>query len=195
MKKSKIVLALALACLCAQESQAQSIKDLLGGVVKTVVGDKATTATSIKGTWKYSGPACEFESDNLLSKAGGTAAATKIENKVAPTLKKLGVSGIVYTFDGEGNYTSKIKTRVTKGTYKFDSSKKTITFTPALGKAYTAYVTTQGSTMSLTFSANKLMSALQSISSATSKLSSTTSVLNSVMGSYKGMRLGFELKK
>ena len=195
MKNLRIVIALALACLCTSGTQAQSIKDILKGAAETIVGNKATTATSIKGTWKYSGPACEFESDNLLSKAGGTAAATKIENKIAPTLKKLGVTGIVYTFDGEGNYTSKIKTRVTKGTYKFDSSKKTITFTPAVGKSYTAYVATQGSTMSLTFSANKLMSMLQTITNATSKLSTTASVLGSVMSSYKGMRLGFELKK
>ena len=195
MKKIKIVFALALMCLCTSEVKAQSITDILKGVAETVVGNKATTETSIKGTWKYSGPACEFESDNLLSKAGGTAAANKIEKKISPVLKTLGMTGIVYTFDGEGNYTSKIKKRETKGTYKFDSKKKTITFTPVIGKAYTAYVTTQGSKMTLTFNADKLMSTLQSISNVTSKLSTTTGILNSVIGSYKGMRLGFELKK
>lgn len=195
MRKVKILLAFALMCTFTGNIQAQSIKDILEGVAKTVVGDKATSATSIKGTWKYNGPACEFESSNLLSKAGGTAAATKIEKKIAPVLKAVGVSGIVYTFDGEGNYTSKIKKRVTKGTYKFDEKEKTITFTPALGKAYTAYVTTQGSTMTLTFNADKLMATLKSISNATSGLSTTTSILNSVIGSYNGMRLGFELKK
>lgn len=195
MRKVKILMAAALMCMSATSIQAQSIKDILSGVAKTVVGDKATTAKSLKGTWKYSGPACEFESSNLLSKAGGNAAAAKIEKKVAPVLKALGVNGIVYTFDGEGNYTSKIKTRVTKGTYKFDESAKTITFTPELGKEYTAYVTTQGSTMSLTFNADKLMTTLKGISNATSKLSSTASILNSVIGSYSGMRLGFDLKK
>lgn len=195
MKKAKFILAAALLCMSASSVQAQSIKDILSGVVKEVVGDKATTSSSIKGTWKYSAPACEFESSNLLAKAGGTAAADKIEKKVAPVLKKLGVNGIVYTFDGEGNYTSKIKTRVTKGTYAFDESAKTITFTPSLGKAYTAYATTQGSTMTLTFNANKLMTTLQTISNATSSLSSTASVLNGVIGSYNGMRIGFELKK
>ena len=191
----KVLLAAALMCAFNTGIQAQNIKDILSGVAKTVIGDKATTESSLKGTWKYSGPACEFESSNLLSKAGGTAAATKIEKKVAPVLKALGVNGIVYTFDGEGNYTSKIKTRVTKGTYKFDEKEKTITFTPELGKAYTAYVTTQGSKMSLTFNADKLMTTLKGISNATSKLSSTTSIINSVIGSYSGMRLGFELKK
>lgn len=191
----KVLLAVALMCAFNTGIQAQSIKDILSGVAKTVIGDKATTESSLKGTWKYSGPACEFESSNLLSKAGGTAAATKIEKKVAPVLKALGVNGIVYTFDGEGNYTSKIKTRVTKGTYKFDEKEKTITFTPELGKEYTAYVTTQGSTMSLTFNADKLMTTLKGISNATSKLSSTASIINSVIGSYSGMRLGFDLKK
>lgn len=195
MKKVKFILVMALVCLFAGNTQAQSVKDILSGIVNTVVGDKATTATSIKGTWKYSGPACEFESDNLLSKAGGTAVTSKIEKKVAPVMKAIGMSGIVYTFDGEGNYTSKIKTRETKGTYEFDEKAKTITFTPSLGKSYTAYVTTQGSTMTLTFNADKLMTTLKTITNATSKLSTTTSVLNSVLGTYDGMRIGFELKK
>ena len=56
----------------------------------------------------------------MLAQAGGSAVATKMENKVAPILKKMGVNGIVYTFDGEGNYTSKIKKHETKGTYTFD---------------------------------------------------------------------------
>lgn len=195
MKKVKILLAAAFLCMTATSVKAQSIKDILSGVVSSVVGDKATTSSSIKGTWKYSGPACEFESDNLLSKAGGKAAASKMESKVSPVLKKLGMEGIVYTFDGEGNYTSKIKTRETKGTYVFDESAKTIKFTPSVGKAYTAYVSTQGSTMTLTFNADKLMTTLKTITSATSGISSATSVLNGIMGSYDGMRIGFELKK
>ena len=62
MKRFKFVLALALLCMCSSSIQAQSVKDIIEGVVNTVVGDKATNAKSIKGTWKYSQPACEFES-------------------------------------------------------------------------------------------------------------------------------------
>lgn len=195
MKKVKVLLAAAFFCMSATSIQAQSIKDILSGVISNVVGDKATTESSFKGTWKYSAPACEFKSDNLLAKAGGTAAAEKIENKVAPLLKSVGVNGIVYTFDGEGNYTSKIKKRVTKGTYKFDSKAKTITFTPTIGMAYTAHVAVQGSTMTLTFEADKLMTTLKTISNATSKLSTTAALINTLMNSYSGMRVGFELKK
>ncbi len=195
MTKVRVLLAAAFFCISATSIQAQSIKDILSGVISNVVGDKATTESSFKGTWKYNAPACEFESDNLLAKAGGTAAAEKIEKRVAPLLKSVGVNGIVYTFDGKGNYTSKIKKRVTEGTYKFDSKAKTITFTPTIGMAYTAHVAVQGSTMTLTFEADKLMTTLKTISNATSKLSTTAALINTLMNSYSGMRVGFELKK
>ena len=195
MTKVRVLLAAAFFCMSATSIQAQSIKDILSGVISNVVGDKATTESSFKGTWKYNAPACEFESDNLLAKAGGTAAAEKIEKGVAPLLKSVGVNGIVYTFDGKGNYTSKIKKRVTEGTYKFDSKAKTITFTPTIGIAYTAHVAVQGSTMTLTFEADKLMTTLKTISNATSKLSTTAALINTLMNSYSGMRVGFELKK
>lgn len=191
----RVLLAAAFFCMSATSIQAQSIKDILSGVISNVVGDKASTESSFKGTWKYNAPACEFESDNLLAKAGGTAAAEKIEKRVAPLLKSVGVNGIVYTFDGKGNYTSKIKKRVTEGTYKFDSKAKTITFTPTIGMAYTAHVAVQGSTMTLTFEADKLMTTLKTISNATSKLSTTAALINTLMNSYSGMRVGFELKK
>ena len=195
MTKVRVLLAAAFFCMSATSIQAQSIKDILSGVISNVVGDKATTESSFKGTWKYNAPACEFESDNLLAKAGGTAAAEKIEKRVAPLLKSVGVNGIVYTFDGKGNYTSKIKKRVTEGTYKFDPKAKTITFTPTIGMAYTAHVAVQGSTMTLTFEADKLMTTLKTISNATSKLSTTAALINTLMNSYSGMRVGFELKK
>ena len=114
MKRIKFFLVAAMLLISASGVQAQSIGDLLTGLGKTLVGDKATTAARLKGTWTYTGPACEFESDNLLSKAGGSAVSTKIENKITPVLKKYGVQGIVYTFDGNGNYTTKIKKRTIK---------------------------------------------------------------------------------
>ena len=195
MKRIKFLLAALMLLVCVPNIKAQSLGDMLSNLGKTIIGDKATTASTIKGTWKYSGPACEFESDNLLAKAGGSAASTKIETKVSPIMKTLGMTGLVYTFDGNGNYTSKIKTRETKGTYTFDSSKKTITFKPTIGKSYTAYVTVTGSSMSLVFSADKLMTTLQSISKASTGLGTTASTINSLLKNYNGMRVGFKLKK
>ena len=174
MKNFKIVFVMALMCLFTSSVKAQSIGDILKGVVGSVVSGKMTSESSIKGTWKYSAPACEFESSSVLAQAGGSAVATKMENKVAPILKKMGVNGIVYTFDKKN---------------------KTITFTPNYGKAYTAYVATQGSTMTLTLNSDKLMTILKTISNSTAGLSTSASVINSIIKNYDGMRLGFELKK
>ena len=41
MKRVKFILALGFLCMCTSSIQAQSIKDILEGVVNTVVGDKA----------------------------------------------------------------------------------------------------------------------------------------------------------
>ena len=195
MKRIKFFLVAAMLLISASGVQAQSIGDLLTGLGKTLVGDKATTAASLKGTWTYTGPACEFESDNLLSKAGGSAVSTKIENKITPVLKKYGVQGIVYTFDGEGNYTTKIKKQTIHGKYTFDSKKKTITFKPTFGKEYTAHVSVQGKEMTLVFNADKLMTILKGISNTTATQSTTAATINALLKSYSGMRLGFKLKK
>ena len=195
MKRIKFFLVAAMLLISASGVQAQSIGDLLTGLGKTLVGDKATTAASLKGTWTYTGPACEFESDNLLSKAGGSAVSTKIENKITPILNNYGVQGIVYTFDGNGNYTTTIKKRTIKGTYTFDSKKKTITFKPHYGKEYTANVSILKNQMTLVFNADKLMHVLQTISNTAAKQNSTAATINTLMKSYNGMRLGFRLKK
>lgn len=195
MKRIKFFLVAAMLLISASGVQAQSIGDLLTGLGKTLVGDKATTAASLKGTWTYTGPACEFESDNLLSKAGGSAVSKKIENKITPVLKKYGVQGIVYTFDGNGNYTTTIKKRTIKGTYTFDSKEKTITFKPHYGKEYTANVSILKNQMTLVFNADKLMHVLQTISNTAAKQNSTAATINTLMKNYNGMRLGFRLKK
>lgn len=195
MKRIKFFLVAAMLLISASGVQAQSIGDLLTGLGKTLVGDKVTTAASLKGTWTYTGPACEFESDNLLSKAGGSAVSTKIENKITPVLKKYGVQGIVYTFDGNGNYTTKIKKRTIKGTYTFNSKEKTITFKPHYGKEYTANVSILSNQMTLVFNADKLMHVLQTISNTAAKQNSTAATINTLMKNYNGMRLGFRLKK
>ena len=86
MKKNILFIAwVALFSLFASNSQAQSLKDLLNKdniskVVNAITGTPETI--DMTGTWTYSGSAVEFESDNLLMKAGGAAAATMAENKL-----------------------------------------------------------------------------------------------------------------
>jgi hypothetical protein len=199
MKKNGMIkVAMLVLCLFATVAQAdaQDLKSILSGVVKTVVGDKATTATSIVGTWKYSQPECCFESDNLLTQAGGEVAAAKVETKLASVYKTLKLTSITYTFNEDNSYTCTLSGKTLSGTYTFDSDKKTVTMKGStLSTSLTAYVTVTGSTMTLTFDADKLMTVLKTVSSAASSLNTTASVINTLASSYDGMRLGFELSK
>lgn len=192
-----------LRCLCmaavmtaaAGNAGAQDLKSVLSSVVKNVVGDKTTTASSIIGTWTYAGPECQFESDNLLAKAGGEVAAKEVEEKIQKVYEKVGMDGCQYTFSEDGSYSCTVKGKTSSGTYTFDSDAKTVTMKSKLGIKTVAYVTVTGDDMSLVFKADKLMSVLKTITSAAASVNSTASTISSIADSYDGLRLGFELKK
>ena len=192
-----------LKCLCPclamfailVNANAQDLKSILTGVAKAVVGDKATTSSSIIGTWKYVGPQCQFESENLLAKAGGEVAAKEVEEKMQTVYDRIGMSGCEYTFNEDGTYSYTLKKRTMSGTYTFDDKEKTITMKGKLGVKTVAHVTVTGNDMSLVFNADKLMSVLTTITGTVSKVNSTAATINSVAGSYDGLMLGFDLKK
>ena len=82
MKKSVFSLAfIATLLLVSANSQAQSLKDLFNkeNVEKVVSAVTGKNTVDMTGTWSYTGAAIEFESDNLLMKAGGAVAATTAE--------------------------------------------------------------------------------------------------------------------
>ena len=198
MKKKtllKSIWILLVMCGVSANAGAQDLKSILSGVAKAVVGNKATTASSIIGTWTYSGPECQFESENLLAKAGGEMAAKEVEEKMIAVYNKVGMNNILYTFNEDGTYSYQMKKRTVTGSYVFDDAAKTITMTGKLGLKTVAYVTVTGNDMSMVFKADKLMSILKTITGAASKVNSTAATINSVAEAYDGLMLGFELKK
>lgn len=198
MKKKtllKSIWILLVMCGVSANAGAQDLKSILSGVAKAVVGNKATTASSIIGTWTYSGPECQFESENLLAKAGGEMAAKEVEEKMIAVYNKVGMNNIRYTFNEDGTYSYQMKKRTVTGSYVFDDAAKTITMTGKLGLKTVAYVTVTGNDMSMVFKADKLMSILKTITGVASKVNSTAATINSVAEAYDGLMLGFELKK
>ena len=198
MKKKtllKSIWILLVMCGVSANAGAQDLKSILSGVAKAVVGNKATTASSIIGTWTYSGPECQFESENLLAKAGGEMAAKEVEEKMIAVYNKVGMNNIRYTFNEDVTYSYQMKKRTVTGSYVFDDAAKTITMTGKLGLKTVAYVTVTGNDMSMVFKADKLMSILKTITGAASKVNSTAATINSVAEAYDGLMLGFELKK
>lgn len=175
---------------------AQDWKSILSGVAKEVIGDKLTTAESVVGTWEFASPACKFESDNLLAKAGGEAVATQIEQKLEPLYNKIGLDSCVLTFKGDSTYVLRLKNGVSSnGTYSFDAENKTLTLKTRLGVSVKAQAEVIGNTMNLQFNADKLMSALQALTNLVSKINSNASTINSLITNYDGLMLGLELKR
>ena len=192
----KIICIIALLCAVSVQADAQDLKSILSGVAKTVVGDKATTETSLIGTWDYVAPECQLKSDDLLKNIGGEAAGAEVEKKMEPIYAKAGLNTIQYTFNEDKTCSYTIKGKTTKGTYEFDAEAKTITIkTGKLGVKVTANVVTLGSNMSFLFDADKILSVVKTITGATSSLNKTASAANKLLEQFDGMMVGFELKK
>ncbi|MBE6273713.1 MAG: DUF4923 family protein [Bacteroides sp.] len=192
----RIICVMALFCAVAVQADAQSLKDILSGVVKNVVGDKATTETSLIGTWVYVAPDCQLKGDDVLKNIGGDAAGAEVEKKMQPIYEKAGLNTIQYTFNEDKTCSYTIKGRKVEGTYVFDPEAKTVTIKAGkLGMKTTANIVTLGNNMSFVFDADKILSVVKSITGATSSLNNSASTVNKLLEQFNGMMIGFELKK
>ncbi|WP_235328940.1 DUF4923 family protein [Bacteroides caecigallinarum] len=198
-----IFLLLGLMLTVSTAVSAQDWKSVLGGVVNKVeeTVSKVNESVSIVGTWKYTAPDCKFQSDDLLSKAGGEVAAKKVEEQMSNYLSKLGFNeNTVYVFNADSTYTSTVAGRTVSGTYSYNKDTNEMTLKTKIGLKMTAQVSTSllnGGSMSLLFKADKLMSLAQTVTGAVAGKSSnaTITTLNTVLSQYDGLLLGFEMKK
>ena len=191
----KLVCMIALFCAVAVQANAQSWKDILSGVVQTVVGDKSTTELSLIGTWDYVGPDCQLKGDDILKEIGGAAAGEEVEKKMEAIYAKAGLNTIQYTFNEDKTCSYTIKGKKIQGTYEFDPEAKTVTIKGRLGVKITAHVVTLGSNMSFVFDANKIFSVVKTITGVASTVNSSVSAVNQLIEQFDGMMIGFELKK
>lgn len=192
----KFICMIALFCAVAVQADAQDLKSILSGVAKVVVGDKATTATSIVGTWEYVAPDCQLKGGNLLTNIGGDAAGTEVEKKMEGIYAKAGLNTIQYTFNEDKTCSYVIKGKKVEGTYEFNAEAKTVTIkTGRIGVKITANIVTLGSNMSFLFEADKVLSVVKTITGVASKLNSSAATINTLASKFDGMLIGFELKK
>ena len=62
-------------------------------VVSAIAGtDASLTVADLAGTWKYSAPACKFESSDFLKSAGGEVVAASLKTKLAAYNTKAGIT-------------------------------------------------------------------------------------------------------
>lgn len=202
MKLKSLIVAIFATMLCANSWawDLSNLKNLngLSGVVNSLVSSDKVNISDLKGTWKSTGPAFVFKSENLLQKAGGTAAQATIESKLQKYYQKAHLEDFTMEFDGEGNFTMTLKNGKTiTGTVTKGTTDGTMVFNfGKLNKSklsqLTAYVQ-KGTQLSITFDISKLNTLLSSISKISGN--STISTVSSLLNSYKGMYAGFKFEK
>ena len=178
--------------------QAQSLGDLfnkdnISKVVNTVTG--ANKDVQLEGTWIYQGSAVEFESENLLMKAGGKAAAIAAETKLNEQLKKFGITtgSMTFTFNNDSTFTTTVAGKSLPGTYTYNAESKVLSLKYLKLMNMDAEVSYNVSSMDMLFNSDKLLKLIVFLSSKTSN--SALKSISTLASKYDGMMLGFELKK
>lgn len=167
---------------------------IINGILNNVIGSGTFKQADLCHTWKYSKPGCAFTSENLLAKAGGEIAASKVEDKLEGYYKKFGFSSsnTYFTFNTDGTFSAKIDGKAWNGNYTFDEKTHAIQMKGLLLSA-SGYATKTTNGISLLFDQKKLFNLIKALSAF--KSSSTLSAVGNIANNYDGMRIGFEMTK
>ena len=170
----------------------------LKGLAEGLLTSSKVGEDDLVGNWRYTAPAVTFKRDNLLQKAGGSAASGVIVEKIAPYYEKAGITSLTATFNQDRTFELKVKKITLTGTYALAGDEangdfvfnfKAVKKLP-LGKM-NAHVDKVGSKITLTFDASKLIKLVNTVAqvSGRASLQSAAKLLNS----YDGLNCGFEL--
>lgn len=164
---------------------------LISGIIGMLTNG-AVSETSLEGTWVYTEPTVQFESENLLAKAGGAIAANSIVQKLAPYYEKVGIKNgsMSATFNGDKTCNVTFGSYNINGTYAYDAATHTITVTNQFGmKLITAFATLSNNQLALTFDSSKLLTLATTMGAASGN--SNLNTISQLAGSFSGMKSGF----
>ena len=210
---NKSVIKFLSACVIASSTfvsaSAFDIKDLLnqagqafenGNVTDIIEGVLSTSNLEVKdlaGVWTSTGSAVAFQSEDLLSQAGGVAMASTLESKINPYFTKYGIVGSVITIQTDGSFSMTLKKTTLKGKIVKGENNKFILSFEAFGKNnlgnVNLYIQKTSTSMDLMFDASKLKTILSSIASLSKK--GLGNSLNTFLNSYNGICIGFKMSK
>ena len=170
---------------------------IINGILNNVIGSATFSQADLCAhTWKYSKPGCAFTSENLLAKAGGEIAASKIEEDLSKYYSKFGFSNsnTYFTFKTDGTFAAKIDGKSWNGTYTFDEKTHAIQLKGLLLSA-SGFATRTTNGISLLFEQKKLLTLVKTLSKLNLTGSTTMSAVSSIVDNYDGVRVGFEMTK
>ncbi|MBQ7852749.1 MAG: DUF4923 family protein [Muribaculaceae bacterium] len=169
----------------------------IGDVIQNVISTDNIDVTDLVGTWTYSAPAVAFKSDNLLQKAGGAAAASTIEKKLANYYRYARIQSMTLTVKEDSTFTMSFNKLKLSGDISKDAKGNFFFNYKVAGKinigSVQTYVTKSGDTLNVMYDISKLVTLLQKVSTYTQN--STISAVTSLLSSYDGITAGFKLKK
>lgn len=170
---------------------------IINGILNNVIGSATFSQADLCAhTWKYCKPGCAFTSENLLAKAGGEIAASKIEEDLSKYYSKFGFSksNTYFTFKTDGTFAAKIDGKSWNGTYTFDEKTHAIQLKGLLLSA-SGFATRTANGISLLFEQKKLLTLVKTLSKLNLTGSTTMSAVSSIVDNYDGVRVGFEMTK
>lgn len=181
--------------LGANTGSSSSAGNIINGILDNVIGSGTFKQSDLCAhTWKYSKPGCAFTSENLLAKAGGEIAASKVEETLSTYYSKVGFSNsnTYFKFNEDGSFESKIDGKTWRGTYTFDEKTHAIAMKGLL-LSMSGFATKTTSGMSLLFESKKLLTLIQTLTALSGN--STLSTIGNISKNYDGVRVGFEMNK
>lgn len=170
---------------------------IISGILNNVIGSATFSQADLCAhIWKYSKPGCAFTSENLLAKAGGEIAASKIEEDLSKYYSKFGFSNsnTYFTFKTDGTFAAKIDGKSWNGTYTFDEKTHAIQLKGLLLSA-SGFATRTANGISLLFEQKKLLTLVKTLSKLNLTGCTTMSAVSSIVDNYDGVRIGFEMTK
>lgn len=171
---------------------ANAVTDIVGNLL----GSGKVSESSLHGTWVYTEPCIAFESDDMLSKIGGSVASTKIEDKFNKALQKAGITPgtTTITFNADSTFAMTVGKKSLSGTYSVEESDLNLTFKmPA--KTIKTNVKISLGTLQIAMNADKMLDIVNTIATKASAYSSQMATISSLLGNYKGMYLGMKFDK
>lgn len=173
-------------------STANTVTDIVGNLL----GSGKVSEASLKGTWVYTEPCIAFESNDVLSKIGGSVASTKIEDKFNAALTKAGIKpgNVTITFNEDKTFAITVGKKTFSGTYEINESELDLTF-KTTGRTIKTNVKLSLGTLQIAMNADKMLDIVSTIATKASAYSSQMATISSLLGNYKGMYLGMKFNK
>lgn len=173
-------------------------QNTLNNLLSSFLGKAPLNEETLHGSWTYQGVDVAFESESLLSKAGGIVAAGTIEEKLDEQLTKYGIKpgSVKFTFNADHTFSATLGGKPVNGTYTYDPATRKLNLVAAFGLFnQTCTVGTTAKGISLLFPADKLLSLVSTAGTLLGNSNSTLSTVSSLINNYKGMQIGLEMSK